>query len=117
MGANQKSSKNRRSLGRAEISRRLHAKTRSIATFWALDHEMICAATDWACTEMLRSGITGFYDCLEAPYAIPEALFAQKEVVDRIVAKPGDSAYGRLGVMLQYYCKAEYLFTVKPGAG
>lgn len=40
----------------------------------------------------------------------------QKEVVDRIVAQPGDSAYGRLGVMLQYYCKAEYLFTVKPGA-
>ncbi len=40
----------------------------------------------------------------------------QKEVVDRIVAKPGDSAYGRLGIMLQYYCRAEYVFTVKPGA-
>lgn len=40
----------------------------------------------------------------------------QKEVVDRIVAKPGDSAYGRLSVMLHYYCHAEYVFTVKPGA-
>lgn len=40
----------------------------------------------------------------------------QKEVVDRIVAQPGDNAYGRLGVMLQYYCRAEYVFTVKPGA-
>lgn len=40
----------------------------------------------------------------------------QKEVVDRIVAKPGDSAYGRLSVMLQYFCHAEYIFTVKPGA-
>ena len=40
----------------------------------------------------------------------------QKEVVDRIVAKPGDSAYGRLSVMLHYYCYAEYVFTVKPGA-
>ena len=40
----------------------------------------------------------------------------QKEVVDRMVANPGDSAYGRLGVMLQYFCEAEYLFTVKPGA-
>ena len=40
----------------------------------------------------------------------------QKEVVDRIVAKPGDSAYGRLSIMLQYYCDAEYVFTVKPGA-
>ena len=40
----------------------------------------------------------------------------QKEVVDRIVAKPGDSAYGRLGIMMQYYCHSEYVFTVKPGA-
>lgn len=48
----------------------------------ALDHEMICAATDWVCAEMVRSGITSFYDCLEAPYAIPDALFAQKEVVE-----------------------------------
>ncbi len=60
-----------------------------LADFWwplvedALDHEMICAATDWACVEMLRSGVTGFYDCLEAPYAIPDALLAQKEVVER----------------------------------
>ncbi len=60
-----------------------------LADFWwplvedALDHEMICAATDWVCAEMLRSGVTSFYDCLEAPFAIPDALFAQKEVVDR----------------------------------
>ncbi|KAA3660683.1 MAG: amidohydrolase [Chloroflexi bacterium] len=60
-----------------------------LADFWwplvedALDHDMIAAATDWGCVEMLRSGITSFYDILEAPYAIPEALFAQKEVVER----------------------------------
>lgn len=60
-----------------------------LADFWwplvedALDHEMIVAATDWVCAAMLRSGVTGFYDCLEAPFAIPDALFAQKEVVDR----------------------------------
>lgn len=40
----------------------------------------------------------------------------QKEVVDRMVANPGDSAYGRLSIMLQYFCHAEYVFTVKPGA-
>lgn len=40
----------------------------------------------------------------------------QKEVVDRMVANPGDSAYGRLSVMLHYFCRAEYVFTVKPGA-
>ena len=49
----------------------------------ALDHEMIAAATDWVCAEMARSGVTSFYDCLEAPYAIPNALLAQKEVVER----------------------------------
>ena len=49
----------------------------------ALDHEMICAATDWVCAEMLRSGVTSFYDILEAPFAIPGALLAQKEVVDQ----------------------------------
>jgi 16S rRNA (adenine1518-N6/adenine1519-N6)-dimethyltransferase len=36
----------------------------------------------------------------------------QKEVVERMVAMPGDDAYGRLSVMLQYYCEAQALFTV-----
>lgn len=49
----------------------------------ALDHEMICAATDWVCAEMVRSGITSFYDILEAPFAIPGALLAQKAMVDK----------------------------------
>ncbi len=49
----------------------------------ALDHEMICAATDYVCAEMVRSGVTSFYDVLEAPYAIPDALTAQREVVLR----------------------------------
>ena len=40
----------------------------------------------------------------------------QKEVVDRMVAEPNSKAYGRLGVMLQYYCRVEKLFIVKPGA-
>ena len=60
-----------------------------LADFWwplvedALDREMIVAATDWGCVEMLRSGVTSFYDILEAPYAIPDALLAQREVVER----------------------------------
>ena len=40
----------------------------------------------------------------------------QKEVVERIVAQPGDSAYGRLGIMLAYYCQSENLMTIGPGA-
>jgi cytosine/adenosine deaminase-related metal-dependent hydrolase len=60
-----------------------------LADFWwplvedALDHEMIRAATDWACVEMLASGVTTFYDCLEAPFALPGVLPAQKEVVEQ----------------------------------
>jgi 5-methylthioadenosine/S-adenosylhomocysteine deaminase len=46
-----------------------------------LDHEMIAAATDWACLEMIRSGVTTFYDCLEAPNALPGALAAEAAVV------------------------------------
>jgi 16S rRNA (adenine1518-N6/adenine1519-N6)-dimethyltransferase len=40
----------------------------------------------------------------------------QKEVVDRICASLGTKRYGRLTVMLQYYCKAEFLFEVPPEA-
>ncbi|MGQ9909919.1 MAG: amidohydrolase family protein [Candidatus Flexifilum sp.] len=49
----------------------------------ALDHELIAAATDWACAELVRSGVTTVYDILEAPYALPGALLAQKAVADR----------------------------------
>jgi 16S rRNA (adenine1518-N6/adenine1519-N6)-dimethyltransferase len=38
----------------------------------------------------------------------------QKEVVDRLCAGPGDSAYGRLSVMRALYCEAEWLFDVAP---
>ncbi|MDD5265920.1 MAG: 16S rRNA (adenine(1518)-N(6)/adenine(1519)-N(6))-dimethyltransferase RsmA [Methylococcales bacterium] len=38
----------------------------------------------------------------------------QKEVVDRICATPGSKKYGRLSVMMQYYCATELLFDVPP---
>jgi 16S rRNA (adenine1518-N6/adenine1519-N6)-dimethyltransferase len=38
----------------------------------------------------------------------------QKEVVDRICAIPGSKKYGRLSVMMQYYCHGELLFDVPP---
>ena len=40
----------------------------------------------------------------------------QKEVVERICAKPGTKEYGRLSVMLQYYCDVESLLTISPEA-
>lgn len=38
----------------------------------------------------------------------------QKEVVDRICAAPGNKKYGRLSVMIQYFCATELLFEVPP---
>lgn len=38
----------------------------------------------------------------------------QKEVVKRMAAEPGTGAYGRLGIMVQYYCAVENLFEVPP---
>jgi 16S rRNA (adenine1518-N6/adenine1519-N6)-dimethyltransferase len=38
----------------------------------------------------------------------------QKEVVDRICAAPGNKKYGKLSVMMQYYCATELLFDVPP---
>ena len=40
----------------------------------------------------------------------------QKEVVDRLASAPGEKAYGRLSVMVQYYCQVEPLFMVPPGS-
>lgn len=40
----------------------------------------------------------------------------QKEVVDRITAKPNTKSYGRLSVIMQYHCTTDYLLTVPNGA-
>ncbi|MFA9441593.1 16S rRNA (adenine(1518)-N(6)/adenine(1519)-N(6))-dimethyltransferase RsmA [Uliginosibacterium sp. sgz301328] len=40
----------------------------------------------------------------------------QKEVVQRMVGEPGEEAYGRLSVMLQYRFEMARLFDVPPGA-
>lgn len=46
-----------------------------------LDAANICAATQLNCAAMIRSGISSFYDCVEAPNALPGVLAAQAEVV------------------------------------
>jgi len=40
----------------------------------------------------------------------------QLEVIQRMVAKPGNKTYGRLGLMVQYYCEVEHLFNVPSSA-
>jgi 16S rRNA (adenine1518-N6/adenine1519-N6)-dimethyltransferase len=37
-------------------------------------------------------------------------------VVDRICSSPGSKKYGKLSVMMQYYCATEWLFDVSPGS-
>lgn len=40
----------------------------------------------------------------------------QKEVVERLAAQPGSGDWGRLSIMVQYFCEVEHLFNVGPGA-
>lgn len=48
---------------------------------------------------------------------VPRAAFLlQKEVVDRLVAGPGDEAYGSLSVLVAAYARARLLGRVKPGS-
>jgi 16S rRNA (adenine1518-N6/adenine1519-N6)-dimethyltransferase len=57
------------------------------------------------------------FHCLKQANIIQDMHFMlQREVVDRINAYPGQANYGRLSVMIQYYCQVEKLFNVKPGA-
>ena len=40
----------------------------------------------------------------------------QKEVVDRMTASPGSKVYGRLSVMIQYYCEVRSIFKISKGS-
>lgn len=46
-----------------------------------IDHKLAELTAKWACVEMIESGITTFFDILEAPNAIPNALSAQARAV------------------------------------
>lgn len=51
-----------------------------------------------------------------APQIAVQVFMLQKEVVERMVARPATKAYGRLSVMLQYRYEMELLFDVPPHA-
>ncbi len=54
---------------------------------------------------------------LEQSIVVQDMYFMlQKEVVDRMTADPGSRQFGRLSVMVQYYCKVCKLFDVDAGA-
>ena len=46
------------------------------------------------------------------PYILDMHFMLQKEVVERLAATPGNKSYGRLSVMVQYYCEVEYVLDV-----
>jgi len=55
------------------------------------------------------------FKALEYKELVPEfAGMFQKEVAQRIAAKPGSKTYGILSVLTQAYYEVEYLFTVPP---
>jgi len=57
-----------------------------------------------------------FFKALEHRNRIPLITgMVQKEVAERMAAKPGGKTYGILSVLLQAYYDIEYLFTVPPG--
>ena len=43
-------------------------------------------------------------------------LMLQREVVERIVARPGGKEYGYLAALVQFFCETKKLFDVPPGA-
>jgi 16S rRNA (adenine1518-N6/adenine1519-N6)-dimethyltransferase len=54
---------------------------------------------------------------LRAPGSLSQAVFLiQKEVAERITAKPGGRERGYFSVECQFLAETEYLFTVAPGA-
>lgn len=57
-----------------------------------------------------------FHLLIHAPIIKDLLFMLQKEVAERITAAAGEDAYGRLSVMVQYYCQTEILFTVNPNA-
>ena len=57
-----------------------------------------------------------FFKVLDNRNHVPECIgMIQKEVADRIAAKPGSKTYGILSVLLQAYYDIDYLFKVPPG--
>ena len=57
-----------------------------------------------------------FFKMLDYRHLIPCCTgMIQKEVAERLAAKPGNKTYGILSVLVQLWYDVEYLFTVEPG--
>lgn len=58
--------------------------------------------------------IVGFCEMDHAPETVTAMI--QKDVADRLAARPGTPAYGSLSIAVQYAMTVERAFTLKPGA-
>ncbi len=57
------------------------------------------------------------FKALESRALVPQLVgMFQREVAERVVARPGSKTYGVLSVLVQAHYEGRYLFTVKPGA-
>ncbi len=57
-----------------------------------------------------------FFKMLDYRHLIPCCTgMIQKEVAERLAARPGNKSYGILSVLVQLWYDVEYLFTVEPG--
>lgn len=57
------------------------------------------------------------FKMLDYRLQIPEMVgMFQKEVADRVAAKPGSKVYGITSVLMQAFYQVEYLFSVEPGS-
>jgi len=62
-------------------------------------------------TTPLLFHLLSFHECISDMY-----FMLQKEVVERISSSPGTKSYGRLSIMVQYYCSVYPLFMVPPSS-
>lgn len=81
-----------------------------------IDYDQVLVGDDWRVFGNLPYNIsTPILFALSAQPAIRDMVFMlQKEVVDRMVALPGEKHYGRLSVMLSYRHAVYPLFDVPP---
>ncbi len=99
--------------------RRRFAGRLSVAVFdaLALDYRRLPAPTLVTGNLPFNVATRLIEDLLPHRATVPRAAFmVQKEVAERLVARPGESAYGSLSVLVAAYAEARYLGTVKPGS-
>ncbi len=85
----------------------------------ALQYPFAKILTPWKCISNLPYNVASplMWDIVSTSPTLSRAVFMmQKEVADRIMAKPHSKVYGALSVWIQAFCKVEKIVDVKPGS-